>query len=340
MEDQEKYVDLVLKELSNTITPDEKHELNKWLVNAANQKLFDDIKLSWTPAKATGERLGNTLTNWWRIEQRLWAEEPIQPSLPQEQEVKKLSFRWMQWAAVAVAAMSALLWSRYGKSDQEVKIVAVWKTVKTLSGQIEKVILPDSSAVWLNGSSTLKYADNFIANRAVILLGEAYFDVRKSNNQFKVTSGDINVVVKGTRFLVSNTSSNHTKISVEEGTVGITADNKEIGDLIANQQLSYRGKDSILIKKVDAKLLAGWKDKILYFDASPLREVVESLERYYGIKIQINKAVGACTVSGTFRDQPVEDVINTIAYSLDLKTNIAPNRIILNGIGCSGQPPD
>src|SRR5215213_9810409 len=57
--------------------------------------------------------------------------------------------------------------------------------VSTRLGSKTKLVLPDSSIVWLNSGSTLTYNEHFgITNRNTTLSGEAFFDVKKSTLPF------------------------------------------------------------------------------------------------------------------------------------------------------------
>ena len=49
--------------------------------------------------------------------------------------------------------------------------------VRATSGMIAGLTLPDSSKVWLNSGSTLRYPSRFFDTRDVELTGEAYFKV-------------------------------------------------------------------------------------------------------------------------------------------------------------------
>lgn len=66
------------------------------------------------------------------------------------------------------------------------------------------LILPDSTKIWLNAGSTLKYSTHYdITNRSVYLSGEAYFNV-ESNSElpFRVHAHDIVINALGTEFNV------------------------------------------------------------------------------------------------------------------------------------------
>ena len=50
-----------------------------------------------------------------------------------------------------------------------------------------RILLPDSSTVWLNANSTLEYTNEFgKTTREVTLKGEAFFDVKKNSKAFIV----------------------------------------------------------------------------------------------------------------------------------------------------------
>ena len=52
--------------------------------------------------------------------------------------------------------------------------------VSVAYGEQKRLILPDSSEVWLNAGSTILYPETFAKDkRLVILNGEAYFSVQK-----------------------------------------------------------------------------------------------------------------------------------------------------------------
>ena len=73
-------------------------------------------------------------------------------------------------------------------------------------GSKTHVLLPDSTEVWLNAGSTLRYGSDFNeSDRHVKLDGEGYFLVRHKHDgqEFTVHTNDYDVVVKGTRFTVS-----------------------------------------------------------------------------------------------------------------------------------------
>ena len=104
-------------------------------------------------------------------------------------------------AVVLLMVMSGVL-TYWLKPNQPVQQYALTAPM----GSKTHVLLPDSSEVWLNAGSTLRYASDFNeANRNVSLEGEGYFQVKhkQDGQEFTVHTNGYDVVVKGTRFTVT-----------------------------------------------------------------------------------------------------------------------------------------
>lgn len=68
--------------------------------------------------------------------------------------------------------------------------------ISTAYGEQKRLVLPDSSEVWLNAGSTITYPKTFTKeNRVVTLDGEAYFSVRKDDAKpFIVETSQLSVI--------------------------------------------------------------------------------------------------------------------------------------------------
>ena len=94
--------------------------------------------------------------------------------------------------------IGSLVCSRYGNKEPAYCISMAPK------GSVSQIILPDSTFICLNSGSTLKYnIKGDKGQREVFLIGEAWFQVRRSENQhFKVHVGSDEIDVMGTEFNV------------------------------------------------------------------------------------------------------------------------------------------
>ena len=87
-----------------------------------------------------------------------------------------------------------------------------------------RIMLEDSTEVWLNAESQLVYPENFTGNeRRVAVSGEAYFKVAKDSlRPFYVESGGMEVRVYGTEFNIqSYEEADHVYTTLVEGSIAL-----------------------------------------------------------------------------------------------------------------------
>ena len=148
------------------------------------------------------------------------------------------------------------------------------------------VLLEDGTDVWLNADSKLKYPIVFNGeSREVVLSGEAYFEVKKDNRPFIVNleSGDITVL--GTSFGVSAYPGYPNYTTLVRGSVRFTSLRREQIVLTPGEQAVVDIFGSLKKRNVDVEEFVGWKDGVFIFKDKPLAEIMEILERWYGVHV-------------------------------------------------------
>lgn len=160
-------------------------------------------------------------------------------------------------------------------------------------GEKGQLFLPDGTKVWLNSGSKITFGSDFNSkNRTVVLEGEAFFDVTKSDkHKFMVKTASVDVKVHGTAFSVTAyTRSDAVDVSLQSGSVSIykSGTDVELASLTPNQRASI-DKTTFLAK---TKLLTddsdiSWTFEELIFDHTPLKEVFSRMGNWYGVNIVI-----------------------------------------------------
>ena len=159
-------------------------------------------------------------------------------------------------------------------------------------GEKKHLLLPDSSEIWLNAGTVIKYPKRFSdSQRTVHLNGEAYFSVKKdAAHPFIVNTPQLSVKVLGTKFYVTSTlKEKDFMVSLIEGSVKISS-----GEKSAMLKPGYRAqfkdgefKQSV-IRTFETEL---WKDGIYYFKDKSFDELMEGFEKCFGVKISIDKDI-------------------------------------------------
>lgn len=181
----------------------------------------------------------------------------------------------------------------------------------TKSGDCSEILLPDGTKVILNSASTLSYPANYGMNdRKVQLSGEAFLEVEKDSlHPFIVDTKDLQVKVLGTTFNVkAYENSDLVETTLIEGSVNVKS------KLRNNQSLTLKPNQKATLNKIDGRLWAeasevsyekAWIDGSLVFRSASFHEVLLSLERYYGLKIEVKGQLPEERFTGYIREKNI-----------------------------------
>ncbi len=176
---------------------------------------------------------------------------------------------------------------------QRSDVSGTYAEIHASEGSRVQFTLPDGSVGFLNGGSRLKYSVNFLKNRTVSLIGEGYFEVVKdTRHPFKVQTKFADVQVFGTKFDVcAYENDNEVLTTLEEGSVKVFNKSGENYSVLVPGEQNVINKENgkMQITQVNTDLFTSWKDDMLKFNNSPFSEVVKKMERWYGVKIVLDK---------------------------------------------------
>ena len=200
------------------------------------------------------------------------------------------------WKYVSVAAslvlliVSTILVSVYTKNEP-----LSYLEVSAVPGTKVKVVLPDSSTVWLNSNAMIRYPQQFSENiRSVEFMGEALFQVRHDEKRpFVVNAEDLKIKVLGTSFNVfSSKEKGIVETTLLDGSIALFSSHNHtaVADIVLspNQQALYNKKNGhIDVLNVCASSYASWTNGNFIFEKNTLQEIASSLERAFNVKIHI-----------------------------------------------------
>lgn len=227
-----------------------------------------------------------------------------------------------KWARVAasIALMAVVAYSVHVYTKVEEKVEPIVEMTKTTEwGQKLNLSLADGTQIRLNSGSTITYPDRFEGDvREVVLEGEAFFDVAKNPDKpFVIRSGEVLTTVLGTSFNINTyPDSQQIAVTVASGKVKVASHENEI-HLGPNEQGIFDKKTKTISKKMtDIATFLNWKDGIIHFEDTSLAQVVESLERWYGVTFVFeNENLRNCHVTATYKNEMLPAVMESIAYA-------------------------
>lgn len=202
------------------------------------------------------------------------------------------------------------------------------KNISTPYGGKTQFVLPDGSLVWLNSGSTFTYPDRFDGERIVELNGEAYFEVKKQKEPFKVRTEYGEVEVLGTEFNVKAYPDETFCTTLEQGSVVFTNNQGKKAKLEPRMQVVL-DSENFELRWVDTELFTSWRDGKLIFKDEPLQKIAIQLERWYNVKIDLkDEQIKQLRFSGNIEMESFSEVLELIKvttpieYSFDRDTRV------------------
>jgi len=201
----------------------------------------------------------------------------------------------------------------------------------TSKGEKKEIFLTDGSIVVLNSNSSITYPEEFGKTRNIKLNGEAYFKVfHDEQRPFVVQTHDVKVRVLGTSFDINSYNHRQTKVSVITGKVEVTSPTGKKVHIIKNQQADLRSNSDFEILKEDSNDGIAWTSNTIILKNTTLAETAKIIENWYNVDITFeDAALNKLTISGKFKDEKLENVLESIAFLKQLKVEYITKKQIL-----------
>ena len=203
-------------------------------------------------------------------------------------------------------------------------------TFKTLAGEKTELYLPDSSFVILNAGSQISYNEgDWNKKRQVDLEGEAFFKVAKGS-RFDVVTPDGSVSVLGTEFNVRQRQ-NYFEAFCYEGLVQVEISEDRVklpagnGVKVINKIISQY--DNLTIKSPT------WTTGESNFQSVPYIQVVQEMERQYGVTIELKNVNSEELFTGGFTHNDLTLALKSISVPLNLSYEVIDTKNIILSAG-------
>ena len=343
------------KYIHSVLDPDEFSMLEDYLKSGKNQKEISRLMKPYWKETMEGTVEGS------KVNPALFGQikEAIQTDRNKRTQRKLKVYTWgLRAAAVLVLALitSGIFYMRM-KQDL---LAQQWHSITTPFGAKSKITLPDSTTIWLNAGSSLKYSNEFgTKSREVHLSGEAFFDVFNNPSLlFHVKTSELTIKSYGTAFNVKSYPEEGTiETTLIEGSIGITRSSIEYAKkdevmLEPNQRVVFYRKTKsmeptqaesetentplpstakpgeqkttyLISKGIDAKEFTSWKDGTIFISSETLVDLAVKLERKYNVKIYFeSEALKTLRFTGSLENETVEQVIQAIGISAHIDYEI------------------
>jgi ferric-dicitrate binding protein FerR (iron transport regulator) len=323
MKNNEIFGRLCIKVLTGNINPEESKLLHDWLsLSEENRNEFEKLKSVWEKTGFSGMPESPDIeTEWLELNARIRSHENSAGAnlYPHEKSGRKffIAFKPALTAAVLLVLLAAvwLLWNP-GTGKPELN------SVSTGNSEHKEINFADGSHVLLNSGSSIQFPLKFDEKeRNIRLKGEGFFSVAKDGRPFIICTENAAITVLGTKFNVRSRDGK-TQVYVKDGRVKLARQNlNSSGVVLLKGELSTVVKNGIPAPPVNADpdMQLGWMEGRLAFNHTPLNEIAREMERFYNVRVVLqDSSLQSYTLTGSFKNSRIEDVLNMVCLALDL----------------------
>lgn len=302
MDNEQKYIDLISKDLCNELTFEEKTDLENWLKSSdVNQKLYNDYKEVWKISDEIPREI---------LEINVDDEfEKFKTNNVAKKKVISMK-QTLYYASFAAAAVLIFFVLKFIFTPQ----IFNYQSNETFV----QVTLPDSSVVLLSPNSNLTYINKrYKSQRLTELNGDAFFRVKHdAEHPFIVQTADFQVTVKGTQFLVSESQKS---VFVRSGKVLV--ENQQNFVTLGHNEKAVLNDKTIVKSNIQQDVTLEKYFNEIKLSGKSLEQVAALLETIYDTKITFaDNSLKSLKISFSItQNQSLDSVLQVIDLTLDIK---------------------
>jgi transmembrane sensor len=241
---------------------------------------------------------------------------------------------WVLLGALAVFLAAAVAWRMYSERSG-------WSSVSTAIGDYRRLPLSDGSTLELNTATEVRYRLTEHVRLLDIRAGEARFRVAHDPQRpFIVSARDTVIRDVGTEFTVRIRDNGKVDVVVSEGMVAVSHWRRQtrLRELLRGREVPLQGGTPVpektlvtddggrfaTVELTRAKVEAhdAWRNNMLIFDETPLRDIVEDFNRYNRRKLEIvDPAMGSVQIGGRYRPRDVEGFLQNLSTVMKIRVS-------------------
>ena len=297
------------KYLSGNSSEKEQKTLLDWIRQDNHLPEFQAIKSEWKNQIIHESIPSDYQESWNNLHNSIFGS--MQSNLQRTQRTLRF-FKYAALLVLLIGIPSIVYFFSQSNSDSQL----TYTTISADFGQISKVLLPDSSVIWINSGSRIRYNNEFsTTNRNIELIGEAFFKVHKNKDlPMLVNSFDLLVKVVGTEFCITAfPEENSTMVILESGKIELTfpTHSNFKQEMSPGEMLSFnKEKKDFTITKVNTELYTSWKDGLINIYNLPLSELIVKLERRFNQKFLVDEAIKDIPYTFTIKNENLNSILS------------------------------
>lgn len=315
---QEEADALVRRVRSSMSTLESARVLEQWgAASAAHADALARAQRSWDEIRLVGEVYRARQKQGVRTLSQARVAQPARPSR-----------RFFLRTGLVTGGAAAVALAVYPPWDLWPSLFELSADYRTATGQQRRVTLAENVAVELNTHTSLNV--NHSANGDIVRLisGEAAFSRDSGGTAMEVVAGVGRMQVAACGFQVRRLAAG-VSVTCLQGNVQVR---HPAGTVVlhASQQVVYDDTTVGVVRDANAATASAWRRGMLVFRDTPLREVVDEINRYRpGHVVLMNDALGRRVVNGQFQIASLDQVIPHLSDVFGAHVRSLPGGVVI-----------
>jgi len=347
---------LLIKHIVGEATERERKEVIEWIssskmnesyyINLMNLIVSQDMSKD-TQNLFSEEEIKDRLLD---VKEKIRSKEDFRGNISQLPPKIKIGRYYLAAAAAAILLLSVLLniyQFQFNTKEEKVSTSFLTTTPKTdvintfytERGVKGKIVLEDSTVVWLNSDSKIIFPEHFSNDsRQIRFEGEGFFEVAKNSEwpMLVTTAKGMTIKVLGTKFHIKSYNNDDSEqATLFDGKIQLAKEVKGNGGAMVQRTIEMIPNETVIFNRTGVELIShnadttkkvAWKRGELVFDETPMGEVVKMLERWHGAKIIVSdNSVLRHKFTGSFNAESLVQVLELIKFTSPVDYNIVDN---------------
>lgn len=311
--EEDRLLELLIKDMESVISMTEKEELNRWLTISDENKLkAETIRQAWKATASLKSKIKIDLEKEYQS---------VQQKIKQKNSSSKIIRIWPVAAAIVILTG---IW--YFLSDSKLN------RNEQFVGPLQNVILKDGSVIELAENSIFDFQVSD-QDRVGKLTGKGFFHVKSATNPFSIKTNVGVITVVGTAFAI-DALEQKTIVSVDEGSVRLSDDGNVSLEINPGEEGTLTYND--LSKRILQRPAGFWRLQPKTYDQAPFSDLIRDLEKFYHVSLLMeNPDVANCKITFTLAYPELRELVTILETLLSIDiSNATDTQFIIKGSGC------
>jgi len=312
---KEQYISLIAKQLGNELNTAELRELNGWLSdNSANADVLSDFQHIWKSVSSyKASESFDSSSAFEKFSKKYDLSDAVPKTTPVKEVKPGHSTAFLRSISIITTAIAIFLGGYF--LSQKINPSFSNETMAALP-----ITLSPETTATLKPNTSLRY--NSKQGKISALDGGAYFNLSKVDDASPVSFeiAKTAIVASNAKLNIENYDGQDFVTDVEEGTVKVKINNKEVTVKSGEKLIMSKDNNSFTVMESNSSNAFSWSKGILTFDNTPLYQVFDDIEKFYGVEIIVtdNSDQNAEGFNAEYYQPNLEEVFEALSSSYSM----------------------